>query len=121
MNILVVHDERAIADQIANILAGQGHRALALYTSVEALQHLRHLWFDLVILNESSAGLAERILGKLIHPEVMLLEAPNTLENLAIKVQEVEHRLELEWQEALEFLQSGDGESEPLSHTSSLD
>jgi DNA-binding response OmpR family regulator len=104
MNILVLHDKRAIADQIANILAGQGHRALALYTSVEALQHLRHLWFDLVILDRNSAMLAERILGALVRPEVMLIDAYDTLDGLPSQVREVEQRLELERQQVLEWL-----------------
>jgi len=42
---------------------------------------LKHLWFDLVIFD--NAALAERILGKPIHPEVMLIDAVDKLDSLA--------------------------------------
>ena len=107
MKILVVFDERGIADYIADTLRKQEYQTLALYTTADGIEHLKHLWFDLVILDRSSAVLAEQILGDLIHPEIMLLDAQDTLDGLPSKVKEVEQRLELEWQQALEFLQSG--------------
>jgi DNA-binding NtrC family response regulator len=102
MKILIVDDDRPTADKVADLLHKHEHRTLSLYSRKNALEHLKHLWFDLVILD--SPVLAERILGNLIHPEVMALDSPVLMENLVCQVQEVERRLELERQQVLEWL-----------------
>ena len=107
MMILVVDDERPTADQVADLLRKHGHRTLSLNSRADALKHLRHIWFDLVILDISSAGLAERILEEFLHPEVMLLDTALTSDELVTKVREIELRLEQEGQQALEFLMTG--------------
>ena len=113
MKILVVFDERAIADDIAGLLRREDHQALPVYSAADALQHLKHLWFDLVILRD--AQLMDRILANLIHPKAMLLEVSMTLENLPTRVKEVERQLEVERQQVLEFLQRDYEESEPCT------
>lgn len=113
MRVLVVFDERPLADDIAGLLREEDHQTLSLYTSADALQHLKHLWFDLVILHD--AQLMKRILSILIRPEVMLMEASVTLENLPTRVKEIERQLELERQQVLEFLQRDCEESEPCT------
>jgi DNA-binding response OmpR family regulator len=64
MNILVVQDERAIADQIANILYESGHHVLPLYNSVDVLQHLGKIVFDLAFVTVSMPDLAGLRLGE---------------------------------------------------------
>jgi DNA-binding response OmpR family regulator len=132
MNILVVHDERAIAHQIANILCEHGYQALPLCDRIEALDHLGKIKFDLAligVLPPDLAGLrlAERLsdmnnpLGQWI--QVMLLATADTIEILRpqrigfeylalpieveeflAKIREIESRSAMELQQALEFL-----------------
>jgi len=115
MKILVVDDERPTADQIADLLRKHEHCTLSLYSPADALKHLRHIWFDLVILDMRSAELAERILEAFLHPEVLLLDTTDTSEELVSKVKQVEQQLELERQQVFDFLQSGYGEDEPCT------
>ena len=57
MKILVVHEERAIADTLAEYLQSQGHRVLPLYCPFDALNHfLEIIQFDTALI---SVGLAE--------------------------------------------------------------
>jgi DNA-binding NtrC family response regulator len=50
MKILVVDDERAAANSIAEVLRRNGHQALPLYNAVEAVEHAEHLTFDVALI-----------------------------------------------------------------------
>jgi two-component system OmpR family response regulator len=132
MRILVVHEERDIADTLANILCEDGHHALALCDRIEALDHLGKIHFDLALVGvvmPDSAGvrLAERLsdinnpLGHWI--QVMLLVTKDTMEilksqgsdfeyllmpieveQLLATIRKIEDRSAMELRQALEFL-----------------
>jgi DNA-binding response OmpR family regulator len=132
MNILVVHDERAVADLIANFLCGHGHHALPLYDRIEALDHLGRIKFELALVGVSIpdlAGLrlADRLcdmnnpLGQWIQVVLMATEdtievlrsrridfeylpLPIDVEELLAKIRGIETRSAIELQQALEFL-----------------
>jgi DNA-binding NtrC family response regulator len=50
MKILVVNDERAAANSIAEALRRNGHQTLPLYDAIEAVEHAEHFAFDVAIL-----------------------------------------------------------------------
>ena len=50
MKVLVVNDERATADSLAEILHRNGHHVLPLYDAVEAMDLAEHLTFDVALI-----------------------------------------------------------------------
>jgi DNA-binding NtrC family response regulator len=50
MKILVVNDERAAANSVAEILRRDDHEALPLYDTIEAVEHAEHLSFDAALV-----------------------------------------------------------------------
>jgi DNA-binding NtrC family response regulator len=58
MKILVVHQERAVADTLAESLRNQGHRVLPLYCPFDALNHfLEVIQFDVALISICLVGL----------------------------------------------------------------
>ena len=55
--IMVVDDERLIADMFATILNYNGYRALPLYGAEEAIEHARMIRFDLALLGVCMPGM----------------------------------------------------------------
>lgn len=50
MKLLVVHDERAVANSIAELLYRNGHHALPVYNAIDAVEHAEHLPFDVALV-----------------------------------------------------------------------
>ncbi len=50
MKVLVINDERATADSLAEILHRNGHHVLPLYDAVEAMDLAEHLTFDVALI-----------------------------------------------------------------------
>jgi DNA-binding NtrC family response regulator len=50
MKVLVVHDERAAANSIAEILYRNGHGSLPLYSLVDVIEHAEELAFDVALI-----------------------------------------------------------------------
>jgi DNA-binding NtrC family response regulator len=50
MKVLVVDDERAAANSIAEALCRSGHHVLPLYSAIEAVEHAEHLTFDVALI-----------------------------------------------------------------------
>jgi len=63
MKVLVVNDERATANSIAEILDQNGHNALPLCKAVEAVEHAEKLTFDVALIGLMMTGvdLADRL------------------------------------------------------------
>jgi len=55
--IMVVDDERLIADMFATILNYNGYRALPLYSARDAVQHAKLIRFDLALLGVRMPGM----------------------------------------------------------------
>lgn len=55
--VMVLDDERAIADMFATILNRNGYRALPLYSAHDAVQHARVIRFDLALLGVRMPGM----------------------------------------------------------------
>ena len=58
MNVLVVHQDRAIAEELAGILREYGFNALPLSRSLDALEHVERLRFDVALLSTEMTGVA---------------------------------------------------------------
>jgi CheY-like chemotaxis protein len=58
MNVLVVHQDHAIAEELAGILREHGLNALPLSRSLDALEHVEKLRFDVALLSTEMAGVA---------------------------------------------------------------
>lgn len=58
MNVLVVHQDHAIAEGLAGILREHGLNALPLSRSLDALEHVEKLRFDVALLSTEMAGVA---------------------------------------------------------------
>jgi DNA-binding response OmpR family regulator len=62
MRILIVHQERAIADTLAEYLHNQGHQVLPLYCPYDALNHfLEIVHFDLALISSGLPDLNEEL------------------------------------------------------------
>jgi len=66
LRILVVDDERTIANYIAELLSENGYHVLPLYTPEDALEHSNHFHFDLAVVGIimpglNGLGLADRL------------------------------------------------------------
>ena len=65
LKILVVDDEREIAEGIARLLEARGHKVMSAHDTTEALEKLEHDRFDLVITDLLMPGLSgEHILAR---------------------------------------------------------
>ena len=51
MNILVLHPDRAVADEITEVLQEYGFNALAVTDAIDALEHVENLRFDVAIVS----------------------------------------------------------------------
>jgi len=58
MNVLVVHQDQAIAQELAGILREHGFNALPLSRSLDALEHVERLRFEVALLSTEMAGVA---------------------------------------------------------------
>ena len=66
MKILVVHDERATANSIAEVLRRNGHHVLPLCNTVEAVEHAECLTFDAALITRRQ-GTSFFELGDYLH------------------------------------------------------
>lgn len=85
MRILVVDDERAIADYVARFLGLRGYHALPLYSPEDALEHLKMLRFDVALIGIVMPGLDGLELGDRVRelaPEcrIVLFDVCTTVE-----------------------------------------
>ena len=64
--VMVVDDERLIADMFATILNHNGYRALPVYSAHDAVQHARMIRFDLALLGVRMPGMNGARTGILI-------------------------------------------------------
>jgi DNA-binding NtrC family response regulator len=50
MRILVINEERTVADSLAEVLHLNGHHVLPLYDAIEAVEHAEHMAFDVALI-----------------------------------------------------------------------
>jgi two-component system copper resistance phosphate regulon response regulator CusR len=86
MRLLVVEDEKRIADFLCRGLQGAGYAVDAAATGAAALDHIHSAEYDLVILDlmlPDMDGIAvlERIRSKKVGPPVLILSARSTLDD----------------------------------------
>ena len=86
MRLLVVEDEKRIADFLCRGLQGAGYAVDAAATGAAALDHIHSAEYDLVVLDlmlPDMDGIAvlERIRSKKVGPPVLILSARSTLDD----------------------------------------
>jgi heavy metal response regulator len=86
MRLLVVEDEKRIADFLCRGLQGAGYAVDVASTGTAALDHIHSADYDLVVLDlmlPDMDGMAvlERIRGKKVGPPVLILSARSTLDD----------------------------------------
>jgi two-component system copper resistance phosphate regulon response regulator CusR len=86
MRLLVVEDEKRIADFLCRGLQGAGYAVDVAATGMAALDHIHSADYDLVVLDlmlPDMDGMAvlERIRGKKVGPPVLILSARSTLDD----------------------------------------
>lgn len=64
MRALIVHEKRAVANELAEFLRTQGDQTLALYDAGDALDHLFHIQFDLAWISTSLSPITAEELAK---------------------------------------------------------
>ena len=89
VKILVVDDERAIANYLAIFLCRHGHRALPLYDQTEALEHAAMLIFDLALVGIVMPGisglkLADRLRELMPACRIVLVDILDTVEKVRL-------------------------------------
>ena len=115
MKILVVHEERPIADTLAEYLYSQGHQVLPLYCPFDALNHfLEIIQFDAALISISLAELTGEELAdvfriKVFQPNcrVILFGFEDVVENMKARRPEFEYlTLPFENEELLSMVES---------------